>query len=198
MLRQYGPPPLWARPSGYATLVLIILEQQVSLASARSAFARLLDRAGVVTPERMVELGQDGLRRAGLTRQKARYVVELAAALTDGTLELRRVARMDDDDARAALTIVPGIGHWTANIYLLMALRRPDVWPAYDLALRHSFKRLRGLPEPPTDDDLAVEAQRWRPYRSVAARLLWHYYLEGPTRLTSQKPRPGRPSVVRM
>ncbi len=85
---------------------------------------------------------------------------------------------MNDEDAGAALTTVPGIGRWTANIYLLMALRRPDVWPVYDLALRQSFKRLRGLREAPSDDELATKARRWRPYRSVAARLLWHYYLK--------------------
>ena len=178
ILRAYGPPPLWARPASYPTLVLIILEQQVSLASARSAFHRLTDRVGEVTPERILELGPTQIRALGLTRQKARYVVELASALTSGDLSLRRVARMNDEDARGALTTVPGIGRWTANIYLLMALRRPDVWPVYDLALRHSFKRLRGLREAPSDDELATKARRWRPYRSVAARLLWHYYLK--------------------
>jgi DNA-3-methyladenine glycosylase II len=168
---------LWARPASYATLVLIILEQQVSLASARSAFDRLAGRAGEVTPEQVLELGQDRIRAVGLTRQKARYVVELASALTDGRLSLRRVAQMNDEDARAALMTVRGIGHWTANIYLLMALRRPDVWPIYDLALRQSFKSLRGLGKAPTDDQLARKALKWRPYRSVAARLLWHRYL---------------------
>ena len=177
VLDQHGPPPLWARPASYPTLVLIILEQQVSLASARSAYARLAHHAGEVTPQRIHEIGQERLRTLGLTRQKARYVVELATAIGGGELSLRRVAQMNDDDARAALTTVPGIGHWTANIYLLMALRRPDVWPVYDLALRQSFKSLRGLREAPTDERLARQALRWRPYRSVAARLLWHHYL---------------------
>ena len=122
------------------------------------------------------------------TRQKARYVVELASALTSGGLSLRRVARMNDEDARAALTIVPGIGRWTANIYLLMALRRPDVWPVYDLALRQSFKRLRGLREAPSDDELATKARRWSPYRSVAARLLWHYYLKEGSKTADLRP----------
>lgn len=179
VLRMHGPPPLWARPAGYKTLVLIILEQQVSLASARSAFDRLAGRIEDVTPERVLELGPAEIRSLGLTRQKTRYVIELALALTSGGLSLSRVARMNDEDARAALTTVPGIGRWTANIYLLMALRRPDVWPVYDLALRQSFKRLRGLGEAPSDDELATKARRWRPYRSVAARLLWHYYLKG-------------------
>ena len=177
VLSEHGPPPLWARPANYPTLVLIILEQQVSLASARSAYQRLTRRAGEVTPERMIELGQKPLRASGLTRQKARYVCALATAIDEGHLSLRRVAQMSDDDAREALMTVPGIGHWTANIYLLMALRRPDVWPVYDLALRQSFKSLRRLQEAPSDDALATEALRWRPYRSVAARLLWHHYL---------------------
>lgn len=177
VLRAHGPPPLWARPASYATLVLIILEQQVSLASARSAFDRLARRTGEVAPGRILALGPSQLRSLGLTRQKARYVVELATAIESGNVNLRGVAGMNDDDARAALMTVPGIGHWTANIYLLMALRRPDVWPVYDLALRQSFKRLRGLTEPPSDQGLATQAKLWRPYRSVAARILWHSYL---------------------
>ena len=176
--RTYGPPPLWARPAAFATLVLIIFEQQVSLASGRSAYQRLERLAGAVDPETVARLGSQRLRSAGLTRQKSRYVVELATAILDTRLDLNAVARMSDDDARDALTTVPGIGRWTANIYLLMGLRRPDVWPVYDLALRKSFGQLSGLDQPPTDDELADVALRWRPYRSVAARMLWHYYLE--------------------
>ncbi len=176
--RASGPPPLWARPAGFATLVLIIFEQQVALASGRSAYQRLERLAGSVDPETVTRLGSQRLRSAGLTRQKSRYVVELASAILDTRLDLKAVARMNDDEARDALTTVPGIGRWTANIYLLMGLRRPDVWPVYDLALRKSFGQLRGMDHPPTDDELARVAMRWRPYRSVAARMLWHYYLE--------------------
>ena len=180
VLDRYGPPPLWARPAGYATLVQIILEQQVSLASGRSAFNRLAQGAGRVTPAHVLELGPYKLRDLGLTRQKARYIVELAAAVSDGRIDLRRVSRLDDDSVRHTLMAVPGIGPWTANIYLLMALRRRDVWPLADLALRNAAQDLRELPTAPSDDGLEEYAERWRPYRSVAARMLWHYYLSSP------------------
>ena len=181
-LNRYGPPPLWARPAGYATLVRIILEQQVSLASGRSAFSRLTRGTDRITPAYVLSLGPDRLRDLGLTRQKARYIVELAAAISNGRIDLRRVSRMDDDAARDALMAVPGIGPWTANIYLLMALRRRDVWPLADLALRKAVQDLRKLPDSPSDDGLQRFAEKWRPYRSVAARILWHYYLSSPRR----------------
>lgn len=181
-LDRYGLPPLWARPAGYATLVQIILEQQVSLASGRSAFNRLARGADRITPENVLRLGPDRIRDLGLTRQKARYIVELAAAVDDGRIDLRRVSQMDDDAARDTLMAVPGIGPWTANIYLLMALRRRDVWPLADLALRKAVQDLCQLPDTPSDDGLQKFAERWRPYRSVAARILWHYYLSSPRR----------------
>ena len=171
---------MWARRSGYPTLVQIILEQQVSLASGRSAFNRLTRGADRVTPEHVLKLGPDKLRDLGLTRQKARYIVELARAVRDGRIYLRRVSRMDDDGARKTLMVVPGIGPWTADIYLLMALRRTDVWPIADLALRKAVQHLRGMCRTPSDDALQKIAEKWRPYRSVAARILWHYYLSSP------------------
>ena len=186
VLDRYGLPPLWARPAGYATLVRIILEQQVSLASGRSAFNRLTGGAERITPTHVLRLGPDRLRDLGLTRQKARYIVELAAAVSDGRIDLRRVGRMDDEAARDMLMAVPGIGPWTANIYLLMALRRRDVWPLADLALRKAVQDLRELPDTPSDDGLQRFAERWRPYRSVAARILWHYYLSSPRRRGAQ------------
>ena len=181
-LERDGPPPLWARPTGYATLVQIILEQQVSLASGRAAFKRLTQEADRITPAHVLGLGRDRLRDLGLTRQKARYTVELAAAVSDGRIDLRRVGRQDDEEARDTLMTVPGIGPWTANIYLLMALRRRDVWPLADLALRKAVQDLRGLRRAPSDDALQTFAERWRPYRSVAARILWHYYLSSSKR----------------
>lgn len=181
VLDLYGPPPLWARHAGYATLAQIILEQQVSLASGRSAFSRLTGGSDRITPVQVLERGPARLRSLGLTRQKARYLVELAAAIHDGRIDLGRVSRMKDDDARDTLMRVPGIGPWTANIYLLMALGRRDVWPVADLALRKAIQHLRQMPEAPSDRGLQKIAERWRPYRSVAARMLWHYYLSSPS-----------------
>jgi DNA-3-methyladenine glycosylase II len=175
---RFGPPPLWARPRGYATLVRIILEQQVSLASA--ALFERLKRAlpdERVTPEAVSALGTAGLQALGFTRQKARYVHELATRITDGHVSLARIDRMPDEEALQALVEVPGIGPWTANIYVLMALRRPDVWPPGDLGLHKSMQTVRGLTTVPTSEQAARFALRWRPWRAVAARLLWHAYL---------------------
>ena len=179
ILRLHGPPPMWARRPGFATLVRIILEQQVSLASARSAYDRLERRTGRLTPDRVRALGARRLRELGLTRQKAGYLLELARSLLDGHLQLSGLSRVDDGQARAALMTVTGIGPWTADIYLLMALRRKDVWPAADLALAKSVQVLKQLPAVPTSGDLQTMSQVWRPLRSVAARMLWHYYLSG-------------------
>ena len=176
---RHGPPPLWAREPGFETLVQIILEQQVSLASAEAARGRLVAAAGAVDPGSIVDTGEEALRAAGLTRQKARYLVGLARDVLDGRLDLEAVAAADDDEARALLTGVLGIGRWTADIYLLMALGRPDVWPTGDLALAGAMRRAKNLAVLPTNADQEVIAEAWRPWRAVAARLLWHAYLAG-------------------
>lgn len=179
IVARHGPPPLWARPPGFATLVAIVLEQQVSLASGAAALARLRGAAGGLTPDAVVALGEDGARAAGLTRQKARYVVELGAAALDGRFDAARIGAAPDEEARAQLVALLGIGRWTADIYLLMALGRPDVWPDGDLALAAAMRRALDLPAIP---DAAVQrsiAERWAPWRAVAARILWHAYLAG-------------------
>jgi DNA-3-methyladenine glycosylase II len=191
---QFGPPPLWARPRGFPTLVRIILEQQVSLASAAALYARLdLHFEGEITPARVLVPGEAALLSLGVTRQKARYVVGLAARLASGAVSLERVARMPDAAAGATLIQVPGIGPWTAGVYLLMALRRPDVWPPGDLGLHKSMAEIRGLSVVPTSEAAAAFAMRWRPWRAVAARLLWHSYLSRRDKTWDrQPPTPGR------
>ena len=179
IVERHGPPPLWPRDPGFQTLVRIILEQQVTLSSGEAAFGRLEQAAGAIEPAALVRLGEEGARRAGLTRQKARYVVSLAQAVLDGTLDLEAVADITDDAARTALLAVPGIGPWTVDVYLLMALRRPDVWPTADIALAASAQFVKRLPQRPTFGELDVLAEAWRPWRAVAARLLWHSYLSG-------------------
>ena len=176
---RHGSPPLWDRPPGFETLVRIILEQQVSIASAEAALDRLLRAAGAVEPSAILGAGESALRDAGLTRQKARYLVGLAADLVDGRLDLEALEDADDDDARAALMSVVGIGRWTADIYLLMALGRPDVWPVGDLALAGAIRRAKGLATRPDAGQQQAIAEAWRPNRAVAARLLWHAYLAG-------------------
>ncbi|HBB86026.1 MAG TPA: DNA-3-methyladenine glycosylase 2 family protein [Blastocatellia bacterium] len=177
ILKQYGPPPLWSRKPGFATLVQIILEQQVSLASAAALFARLNKSIVPFRPAQMLLLGEPHLKSLGLTRQKTAYCLHLSQLLSEKHLKLSELSRCSDEDAKARLMEVKGIGLWSADIYLLMALGRPDVWPARDLALAIAVKQLRGLKVRPGPDELDEIGERWRPFRSVAARMLWQYYL---------------------
>jgi len=179
IVARHGPPPLWARPPGFATLVHIILEQQVSLRSAEAALTRLVAAAGELTPHAIVAAGPERLLGAGLTRQKTRYLVALAERVTDGRLDLDALETADDDAARRALLAVVGIGPWTADIYLLMALGRPDIWPTGDLALATAMRTAKRLPASPRPDEQAGIAEAWQPLRAVAARILWHAYLQG-------------------
>jgi DNA-3-methyladenine glycosylase II len=178
-LEKYGVPPLWERPPGFATLVYIILEQQVSLASAKAAFARLEQTLGQVTPAAFLSLDNTALKAIGFSGQKMRYCRLLAEAIEEQHFIVEDLADLPDEKARAALTSFKGIGEWTANNYLLTALLRPDVWPAGDLALVVAWRDLQGSDTRPTQDELAKQATNWRPFRSVAARLLWNYYLKG-------------------
>ena len=184
IVARHGAPPLWGREPGFETLVQIILEQQVSLGSAVAAVGRLrsalgIDASAPLTPQAVLELGEEAMRGAGLTRQKAGYLVGLASDLTTGRLDLVAVAAESDEDARTALMSVAGIGRWTADIYLLMALGRPDIWPDGDLALAAATRRAKGLAALPTRHEQRAIAAAWQPWRAVAARILWHAYLAG-------------------
>jgi DNA-3-methyladenine glycosylase II len=173
---RFGPPPLWAREPSFATLVHLILEQQVSLASAVAAFDRLRIATGDVTPAAFLTLDDRTLRGIGFSRQKAGYARDLAIALTDG-FDLAALTRLTDDEVRRSLIGLRGIGRWTADVYLTMCLLRPDVWPHGDQALATGAMELLGLPERPSFDELEALAERWHPYRAVAARIMWHHYL---------------------
>ena len=175
--RVLGPPPLWAREPGFPTLVYIILEQQVSLASARAAWNRLKAAVRKITPRSFLGLGDAELKRIGFSRQKTAYCRGLAEAVLSRELRLDELDEMDDADARAALVGIKGIGPWTADIYLMEALLRPDIWPVGDLALATSYQECFGLADRPTPEKLEKAGARWRPWRAVAARLLWHDYL---------------------
>jgi DNA-3-methyladenine glycosylase II len=174
---RYGLPPMWAREPGFATLVHLILEQQVSLASALAAFNRLAVAVDPLTPAGLLRLDDEQMLAIGFSRQKARYARALAAAVLDGSLDLDGLPELDDDAVDAALTIVPGIGPWTATIYRLMVLLRPDAWPIHDIALAQAIAETRGLDQRPAADEMHGLAERWRPWRAVAARILWHHYL---------------------
>ena len=177
IVERHGLPEFWAREPGLSTLVLLILEQQVSLASARAAYDRLADRLGGLTTGGILGSTDAELRADGFSRQKARYVRALASAIEDGSFDLDAVASLDDDGARHALVALPGIGAWTAEVYLLSALRRPDTWPVGDIALQEAARRARRLDARPSPDELSVIGEDWRPHRASAARLLWHLYL---------------------
>jgi DNA-3-methyladenine glycosylase II len=177
IVTRFGLPPLWDRPPGFGTLLHIVLEQQVSLASALAAFRRLEAAVDSLTPERFLRLSDADLLSIGFSRQKARYGRALAAALIDGSLDLDRLAMIDDDEVRRALEAIPGIGRWTSTIYLLTVLGRPDVWPVGDMALAAAVGEVKGLGDRPGPDEMEVMGEVWRPWRSVAARLFWHDYL---------------------
>ena len=177
IIDRYGIPPLWNREPGYATLVHIILEQQVSLASALAAFNKLKERIGEITPEKLLALSDSEMKACYFSRQKMGYARGLANAIIDGRLKLESLNNLPDGDAKSELKKIKGIGDWTADIYLLMVLCRPDIMPRGDIALYTAYKDLMDLRARPTADEFAAKAKKWKPFRSVAARLLWHYYL---------------------
>ena len=176
ILDKYGPPPLWAREPGFATLLQIILGQQVSLASAKACYDKLTKRVGQVTPENILDSRDHHLKADGFSRQKAAYARHLAEAIVNKHIDLDVLVTKKDEDVRTELIKLKGIGQWTSDIYLLMALGRPDVMPKGDIALHAAWHKISGEPKPHADEFLEI-AERWRPYRSVAARMLWHFYL---------------------
>ncbi|HXG84390.1 MAG TPA: hypothetical protein VNI84_10215 [Pyrinomonadaceae bacterium] len=179
IFETYGTPPLWKREANFATLVHIILEQQVSLAAALSAFNKLKEKIDEITPEKVLRLSDEELKAAYFSRQKISYARDLAAAILENKLNLRSLESLPDADVKHELKKIKGIGDWTADIYLLMALLRPDVMPKGDLALHVAWRNLKELPEKPNSEEFLTIAERWKPLRAVAARLLWHFYLSG-------------------
>ncbi len=182
IVRRCGPPPLWGRQPGFSTLVRIILEQQVSLAAARTMYLRLARRVGRISPESIAVLGAAGMRELGFTGQKAGYCEQLAIRLSAGELDLGAIARGPDDRGRQALLAIRGLGPWSVDIYYLMALRRPDIWPHGDLALATAVWAAKGTRSRPDAKSLTRMAAQWAPWRSVAARIFWQHYLSTPRR----------------
>jgi len=174
---KHGPPPVWRRSLGFNTLVHIILEQQVSLRSGKAMFDRLNNAIQPFTPEEFFDRGETYLRSLGVTRQKAAYLVHLSSLIVSGELQLTKLSRLSDQDVRQQLMQVKGIGFWSADVYLLMAMRRADIFPSGDLALAIAARELLGLKQNPSPDQLEQLAEKWRPLRAVAARMLWQFYL---------------------
>jgi DNA-3-methyladenine glycosylase II len=177
VVKAYGQPALWVREPGFPTLVYIILEQQVSLASAKAAFDRLQAAVKPLTPKRFLKLNDAELLGIGFSRQKALYARLLAESLAQRHFDLRYLYDLPDDSAHKMLVAFKGIGRWTADIYLLSALRRPDIWPTGDLALATAVQEVKRLHKRPSPEKLEALSIPWRPWRAVAARLFWHAYL---------------------
>ena len=176
VIKEHGYPPLWIRPNSFETLVLTILEQQVSLASAYSAYKKLKERIKL-TPKNLASLTDKDLRSCYLSRQKIVYTKELANALLSKKIQLKKFELLPDDVIRTQLKALKGIGDWTVDIYLLHALRRTDVFPVGDLALVNSVKMVKQLSSA-TRDELLELSKKWKPYRSIATMLFWHYYIK--------------------
>ncbi len=177
IITQYGYPPFWSRPATFASLILFILEQQVSLASAKAAFDKLLQKIGTVTPQKILLLTDEELKACYFSRQKTVYARCLAEAIITKQINLKKLAVASDDDVRSALTQVKGIGNWTADVYLMMVLQRTDLFPIGDIALINSAKEELQLPKHITREEVLLIAEKWAPYRTIAAFVLWHAYL---------------------
>jgi DNA-3-methyladenine glycosylase II len=173
---SYGYPPIWIRTNSFETLVLTILEQQVSLASANAAFKRLKKTLRVISPRGFLQLSDEALRDCYFSRQKMVYTRELARSILSGTISLRKFYFQEDNLVRESLMKLKGIGCWTADIYLLHALKRTNIFPIGDLALVNALKMVKGL-SAMTQKELELLSQSWQPYRSMATMLLWHYYI---------------------
>ena len=177
VVERHGVPEFWQRTPGFANLVLLILEQQVSLESGAAVYRRLLESAGGVTPEAILDLGGEGVMASGVTRQKTGYILDLAQAILDEVLDLDALSTADRDTAREVLLGLRGVGPWTADVYLLSALAHPDMFPVGDRALQVGTAEVLGMTSIPDPGQLEILSQPWRPVRAVAARLLWHAYL---------------------
>lgn len=178
VISEHGYPPMWTRPGTFQTLILTILEQQVSLASAYAAFKRLRDRIGYITPAKLLALSDEELRACYFSRQKIIYARELATSILQKKISLRRLITMPDDDIRVLLKSVKGIGDWTVDVYLMHALQRTDLFPLGDIALVNSLREVKQLPKDISRGKMLLIAEAWRPNRTVAAMILWHAYIQ--------------------
>ncbi len=178
IIRQHGYPPMWTRPNSFQTLILTILEQQVSLASAYAAFKKLKEKIGLVTPDKVLSLTDEELRACYFSRQKIIYARELAKAIVNKQLDLKELSIADEATIRTELKKIKGIGDWTVDVYLMHALQRTDLFPLGDIALVKSLKEIKQLSHTITKEELLAIAEPWRPYRTIASMILWHAYIK--------------------
>jgi len=178
IIKQYGYPPVWIRPATFQTLILTILEQQVSLAAAYAAFKKLKERIGYVTPEKILRLTDAEMRACYFTRQKIVYARELALAIKTKKLILKKLSSAGNEEVRHELKKIKGIGDWTVDVYLMHALQRTDLFPLGDIALVNSLKEVKQLASHIKKEEMLQIAEHWRPYRTIAAMILWHAYIK--------------------
>ena len=178
IIRQHGYPPMWTRPASFQSLILFILEQQVSLASAYAAFKKLKEKIGFVTPAKILLLTDAELRACYFSRQKIIYARELATAVQNRKLVLKRLAHQQEEDVRLELKKIKGIGDWTVDVYLMHSLQRTDLFPLGDIALVNSLKEVKQLHPQISKEEMLEIADHWRPFRTIAAMILWHAYIQ--------------------
>lgn len=178
IIQTHGYPTPWIRPNSFQTLVLTILEQQVSLAAAYAAFNRLKNKIGTVTPKKILSLTDEELRACYFTRQKIVYAKGLAEAVQSRTIQLKTMESLPDEEVRARLIQLKGIGNWTVDVYLMHALCRTDLFPLGDVALVNSLKQVKKLKPETSKEKMLAIAEPWRPYRTIASMILWHDYLK--------------------
>lgn len=178
IIRQHGYPPMWIRTASFQTLIHIILEQQVSLASARAALNKLKEKLGTITPQKILALSDEELRTCYFSRQKTIYARCLAQAIVSKQIRLKNFSSCEDAEVRQQLKTIKGIGDWTVDVFLLFALQRTDIFPLGDLAMVNALREVKQLPKEISQEKLLALAEDWRPNRSIATMLLWHYYIQ--------------------
>jgi DNA-3-methyladenine glycosylase II len=178
IIEKHGYPPMWQRKPNFETLIHIILEQQVSLASAKAALQKLKQKIRAITPKKLLVLSDSELKDCYFSRQKIVYARHLAQSMLNGELNIQKIITLSDDEIRNQLTKIKGIGNWTVDIFLLMGLQRTDIFPVGDLAMINSLKKIKKLPKNISKEEILILAKQWTPHRSIATMLLWHSYIK--------------------
>lgn len=178
VIKEHGYPPLWGRIPSFATLIHIILEQQVSLASAKAAFLKLESRIGHITPEKILQLTDEEMKACYFSRQKTIYARHLALSMVNGELSIEKISLLEDEQLRTEMKKLKGIGDWTVDVFMMMALHRCDCFPTGDIALMKSIKEVKGLDMYTSKEEILLLADNWKPYRTIAAFILWHAYIK--------------------
>ncbi|NIF04794.1 DNA-3-methyladenine glycosylase 2 family protein [Chryseobacterium sp. Tr-659] len=185
ILDQHGYPPMWTRENTFETIVHIILEQQVSLASALAALHKLKEKTNPITPKAILKLSDEEMRGCYVSRQKTAYIRGLAEAIIHNHIDLESLPGLSDDEVRKILVSLKGVGNWTVDVYLMFTLQRTDIFPVGDLAAVNALKRLKKLPPSVTKEEILSISEQWKPFRSIASMILWHYYLSNTAKKNS-------------